>query len=206
MRRILAPVGLFVFSVLTLASSAVRADVLPAGTWPPSMRWYYDPTYYIAKPTDVVEIHANLRNSEGRTVTIASAYVTSWPAGSSVNHLTEYDLTFGPTANSADFTAQFANRTLAAGEELSFVYGRLTPNGTAPPLSEDHDYTDGNTAYLYLSYVGDSSGPYAVGLPGPTADHYTIHVPEPSSLILLGTGVVALAFGLVKRFRKGAKA
>ncbi len=158
--------------------------------------WFYldhesllSPTSSVnAQPDETVLMHARLFNSILSDEHLTSSNVTGaiyGSPGSEAGGTTDlYNFDFGPSGP-ASYFAQFSGLDLAPGDDINFVFGTLTPSfGLVPEGS----YTGHGTFLLTNGQGGfeDRQHSLTVNVLGST-------VPEPSSLWLFATGLVAFA-------------
>jgi hypothetical protein len=102
----------------------------------------------------------------------------------------------GPTANTGgNITVHIAN--IAGGVRVT-VTNNLDLTSTTLGFTSD--------SFLVFAAPGGGHGPFRAaahlqGLPNGESDFVTEEIPEPTSMLLLGTGIATLAAGLRRRYR-----
>ena len=152
---------------------------------------FTSPSYYEAKPTDTVELHAQLSvlghsgppsfdpvdvsllESQIAGLSISSGPWSPWPGE-------VYYFEANSTA--------FQELSLPSGETFDFLAGWLVPKGGFAPVGE-------YTGFLTISVPDDDDAgddaPFTIN----------VHTPEPGSLALLGLGALASLLSRRRRAR-----
>lgn len=164
----------------------------------PIAHWSFDEPAGIAGPTDTLTMFATLTNDATSTEAITGVGGSGFAWG---NFGTAYSYTSG-TSGFASLIDQFSGVNLLPGESMQFVFGVLTPsNGT---VSYGTYATQDGLTYLDFKYMEDCCTRREVRAYAENGFERTVaaaSVPEPGTMLIMGSGLAGLAF--MRRYKKG---
>ncbi len=159
--------------------------------------WSFDTTFYTVSPVESLELTATITNDISSTDSLYGTDLSSygWGWGTLLGDTGPYDFLDPP--DGIDLWDELSSMVLAPGSSYGFTFGVLSPK--SPPVALG---TYSSTYFaIWFDFDGYETGDPEVEFQG--SNGVTVEVvPEPTTIALLGIGLVGLAGAEVRRRRR----